>query len=123
MNAITRKISILVGMLMVAAFPVMSQDAIAIGEKVLPIAEQQTSDHIVFPAIRNVPGKIPILKTRIFFNSPVAAGRTIALPSFSMASSLHVTPLMAMNGCLDAENTWFPPLNSERGGTTSMACW
>ena len=74
MSAITRKISIFIGMLMVAAFPVMAQDAIVIGDKELPIAEQQTSGHIVFPAIRNVPGKIPILKARIFFNSPQPAG-------------------------------------------------
>jgi hypothetical protein len=51
-----------------------AQDPIAVGEMVLPCAEQQSSDHIVFPAIKNNPGKFPTLKARIFFNAPVAGG-------------------------------------------------
>ena len=74
MNIITRKLFFVVGLLMWAGLSAKAQEPIAVGEMVLPCAEQQSSDHIVFPAIKNIPGKIPILKTRIFFNAPVAGG-------------------------------------------------
>ncbi|MBR4221524.1 MAG: hypothetical protein IKR81_10225, partial [Victivallales bacterium] len=74
MNIITRKLFFVVGLLMWAGLSAKAQEPIAVGEMVLPCAEQQSSDHIVFPAIKNIPGKIPILKTRIFFNAPGVGG-------------------------------------------------
>ncbi len=74
MNNIAKKLSLVIGLLMVAALSSKAQDPIAVGEMVLPCAEQQSSDHIVFPAIKNNPGKFPTLKARIFFNAPVAGG-------------------------------------------------
>ena len=74
MTIIAKRLSLVVGLLMLTVLLVKAQDPIAVGEMVLPCAEQQSSDHIVFPAIKNIPGKIPILKTRVFFNAPVAGG-------------------------------------------------